>query len=175
MVSATDAMDTAALFLLLCLTSIVADDNYSPSWMVKAGNGIPHLNYRLQLQENKWDIRAGTINFTNGYLQSLLVTSMIFCGIGMILFSSVNLFWLAQNRGLITTHPSEKLLLRTPISWARLVSTRKLILLGFYYTLLLFVVVAIHFSWYGLSLVDRSIPDLSDMIASISGADETGS
>ena len=175
MVSATDAMDTAALLLLLCLTSIVADDNYSPSWMVKAGNGIPHLNYRLQRQDNKWDITAGTINFRNGYMQSLLVTSMIFCGIGMILFSSVNLFWLAQNRGLITTHPSEKLLLRTPISWARLVATRKLILLGCYFTLLLFVVVAIHFSWYGFSLVERSIPDLSDMIASISGVEETGS
>ena len=167
-------MNAVGFLIVLSLTSTVADGDYSPSWMVKAGHRIPHINHRLQRHDNRWDITTGTINFRNGYLQSLLVTSMIFCGIGMILFSSVNLFWLAQNRGLISTRPSEKLLLRTRMSWARLVATRKSILLGCYFTLLLFVVVAIHFSWYGFSLVDRSIPDLGDMIIGISRIGETG-
>lgn len=162
------------LFFLVCARSCLADSNYSPSWMVKAGNGIPHLDYRLQRHKNVWDITTSSLNFKNKYVQSLLVPSMIFLAVGMIIFSAVNFFWFAQNRGLITTRPSEVSLLQTPMSWARAVATRKFILLACYFTLLFLVFVAINFSWYGFFLIDRSIPAISQMITGIDGIKISG-
>ena len=167
-------MEFAALLLLIASDSTVADLSYSPSWIVRAGHRMPHLNHLMQRQSNTWDITSTTINWNNKYIQSLIIPSIVSLIVGLTLFSSVKIFLSAQRRGLITTRPSAELLHQTPMSWARVVAFRKKILLLSFFSLVFIVFAAMSFSWYGFSRLQLAISDIGSLFFTLRNIENNG-
>ena len=64
--------------------SIVYNDTYIPSTMVKSIHNLPHLNYLLKKQSNTWDITSDS--YWNNYSKSVLTLPLIIGLSGLLLF-----------------------------------------------------------------------------------------
>lgn len=64
--------------------SIVYNDTYIPSTIVRSIHNLPHLNYLLNKQSNTWDITSDS--YWNNYSKSVLTLPLIIGFSGLLLF-----------------------------------------------------------------------------------------
>jgi hypothetical protein len=64
--------------------SIVYNDTYIPSTIVRHIHNLPHLNYLLNIQSNTWDITSDS--YWNNYSKSVLTLPLIIGFSGLLLF-----------------------------------------------------------------------------------------